>query len=495
MPLWKKTSSGQGDPPGPLGKYITMYNKAVKTLGTDNPEVLKNFFASQQYGQNNAQVQQNNNINKAPQPKESKVGNIAGDVGTLALSTLQNFGMNIPGDVIKAVAPKAAILDLIPSTSNQQYLKQRNQSLGQNIKDVADAANTLAAFEVGTPLVMKGVQQGVKYLKPVVESGIDAVGNKIANTYKINPWRFKPSENASYRMLGKEGYQDAINSGILRSKNVRAYPEPFFLKGEIPDGVYSNPKSVGFNPQTGMKIPSTGYGGPYMVEAKTELKGVGAWANDADPMIVTPVDKSIYQPGVKFYKQHWLKGYKEIPKPNNTNVQFKLNDLSTGNNIKQDINFYHFSHNNNLSLKDIDVLRTGESQFKKRYLKAGIENLPSGFYTHKTKYPTFMKPGSPYEIKMPSDIKIRDLTKDGYNMSDRISKKEIMEYQKMGIDVLYGKNMIGQDEYIIINKDKIKSFTKIDKPKSIFELKNEFPGINFKGMSDYEIDNFIKNNQ
>jgi hypothetical protein len=48
-----------------LGKYITMYNNAVKILGTDNPEVLKNFFASQQYGQNNTQVQQNNNINKA----------------------------------------------------------------------------------------------------------------------------------------------------------------------------------------------------------------------------------------------------------------------------------------------------------------------------------------------------------------------------------------------------------------------------------------------
>jgi hypothetical protein len=244
-----------------------------------------------------------------------------------------------------------------------------------------------------------------------------------------------------------------------------------------------------------------GYKGPYMIEV--ENIPMGASVKGRKPSINPPTriegyavsHRPINIDEAKFYKEHWLKGYKEVPKPNNTIVQFKLNDLSTGNNIKQDISFYHFSHNNNLSLKDIDVLRTGESQFKKRYLKAGIENLPSGFYTHKTKYPTFMKPGSPYEIKMPSDIKIHDLTKDGYNMSDRISKKEIMEYQKKGIDVLYGKNMIGQDEYIIINKDKIKSFTKIDKPKSIFELKNEFPGINFKGMSDYEIDNFIKNNQ
>lgn len=179
MALWKKTSSGQGDPPGPLGKYITMYNKAVKTLGTDNPEVLKNFFASQQYGQNNTQIQQNNNINKAPQQKESKVGNVAGDVGTLALSTLQNFGMNIPGDIIKTVAPKAAILDVLPQTTTNQYVKQRNQSLGQNIKDVADAANTVAAFEVGAPLVAKGVQAGFKYASPYVKPVVNSVKNRL----------------------------------------------------------------------------------------------------------------------------------------------------------------------------------------------------------------------------------------------------------------------------------------------------------------------------
>ena len=179
MALWKKNISGQGDPPGPLGKYITMYNKAVKTLGTDNPEVLKRFFASQQYGQNNTQVQQNNNINKAPQPKESKAGSIAGDVGTLALSTLQNFGMNILGDVLKTVAPKAAILDVLPQTTTNQYVKQRNQSLGQNIKDVADATNTVAAFEVGAPLVAKGVQAGVKYASPYAEPIIKSVKNRL----------------------------------------------------------------------------------------------------------------------------------------------------------------------------------------------------------------------------------------------------------------------------------------------------------------------------
>lgn len=179
MALWKKNISGQGDPPGPLGKYITMYNKAVKTLGTDNPEVLKNFFASQQYSQNNTQVQQNNNINKAPQPKESKAGNIAGDVGTLALSTLQNFGMNIPGDVIKTVAPKAAILDVLPQTTKSQYVKQRNQSLGQNIKDVADATNTVAAFEVGAPLATKASQTVFKYASPYVKPIVNSVKNRL----------------------------------------------------------------------------------------------------------------------------------------------------------------------------------------------------------------------------------------------------------------------------------------------------------------------------
>jgi hypothetical protein len=272
MVLWKKTSSGQGDPPGPLGKYITMYNKAVKTLGTDNPEVLKNFFASQQYGQNNTQVQQNNNINKAPQPKESKIGNVAGDVGTLALSTLQNFGMNIPGDVIKTVAPKAAILDVLPQTTTNQYVKQRNQSLGQNIKDVGDAANTVAAFEIGAPLVAKGVQAGVNQMNKIVigesvlNKVIDPVMKKIYKPIvKRNVGKVYDYVQSSQKPYWKD-FKNIPKDEILKSIEIKPYndnsrgyyrPKVEHLKNErlVKLGLGDEPAKIVINPYRSIDNP------------------------------------------------------------------------------------------------------------------------------------------------------------------------------------------------------------------------------------------------
>lgn len=239
MTLWKKNISGQGDPPGPLGKYITMYNKAVKTLGSDNPEVLKNFFASQQYGQNNAQVQQNNNINVKQPLRESKAGNIAGDVGTLALSTLQNFGMNIPGDVIKTVAPKAAILDVLPQTTTNQYVKQRNQTLGQNMVDVGDAANMVAAFEVGAPLVSKGIPIAFKELQKLPNKFVS--GQTLLNkvTDPIMKVVYKPIVKKAANQVtnyvknsNKEIYKDLKNitsEELINATKIKPYADNFSI--------------------------------------------------------------------------------------------------------------------------------------------------------------------------------------------------------------------------------------------------------------------------
>ena len=428
MALWKKT--GPGDPPGPLGKYITMYNNAVKTLGTDNPEVLKRFFETQQQVKPVATIQQNNNINKN-QPKESKLANVAGDVGTLALSTLQNFGMNIPGDLIKTVMPKAAVLDILPQTNQGQYLKQRGQTLGQNLVDVGDAANTVAAFEIGAPLVGKGIQAGVKYASPYIKSGIEGIKN----------FRFKPNENMMYRGIGEKGMKDAIESGYFKSPRPNFNTTYWTNSDNFDRAVRSG--NTGFKPTS---KTSEIYIAEYP-KNKGNFEIRYARFSPEKPLFEDfhkhegklPLSEG------RILKKHWLRGYKEVKIP------------------KEDISFYHFSKNNNLTLNDIDVLRTGESQMKKRYLKYGEENLPSGFYTHRTKYPRFMAPGNPYEIKMPHNIKIKDLVGDGMTMTDRITKKQIIDYQKKRIDVLKGKNMTGQDEFIIINKKKIKSFKPIER--------------------------------
>jgi len=180
-----------------------------------------------------------------------------------------------------------------------------------DIDPITDIALPLAgiAGTVGKQAIKQGAKKIGKYLTEETA---------LKNTYKINPLAFKANPEAYYRMLGEKGYDDALQSGVIKSKKPHAYPEPYFGKGRILDGDYSTPGSGGRNPQTGEKYVSKGYGGPYMVESKAKMKGVGSTANDKDLMIATPNESlDMLNPNYTFYKQNWLQGYKEIPKQEN----------------------------------------------------------------------------------------------------------------------------------------------------------------------------------
>jgi hypothetical protein len=101
---------------------------------------------------------------------------------------------------------------------------------------------------------------------------------------------WKPNPGAYYRMLGKEGLADAIESGVVRANPKRGmFDVPFFSKGEPWDKKYS---------------------GPYMAEytaddvifPKEELFDV------ATPRKSISIDN----PNLKFYKKDWLRGYKQV---------------------------------------------------------------------------------------------------------------------------------------------------------------------------------------
>jgi hypothetical protein len=118
----------------------------------------------------------------------------------------------------------------------------------------------------------------------------------LKNAYKLNPYAFKPNPEAYYRGIGKEGIDDLINSGIIRSKKQHAYPDPYFLQGRIPIQ-YTN--------------------GYFTELTNEEMKGVGAFSKG--DLIQTPLNTiTIDNPNLKLYKQNWLKGYKEVPKPTST---------------------------------------------------------------------------------------------------------------------------------------------------------------------------------
>ena len=135
------------------------------------------------------------------------------------------------------------------------------------------------------------------------------------NTYKINPWAHRTNPESFYRTLGQSGYEDAVNTGMLRARpggdgtlstsgmNLsRPSDVPYFAKGEIAnypgnDIVAETAKPLyrrgDINPVSGNEIRSRHWG-------YRNIDEEGLAAN-------LPVED------VKFLKKDWLQGYKEIP--------------------------------------------------------------------------------------------------------------------------------------------------------------------------------------
>ena len=165
----------------------------------------------------------------------------------------------------------------------------------ENAFNVAmDVAESLPVVGPATRTIGEGLSVTGRALG--TESGL------LSNAYKYNPWAFKSNPEAYYRGVGKEGMDDILNSGIIRSKKQHAYPEPYFSKGKIGDG----------------------YAKGYFAELNNEpMKGVGSF--ETGDLIQTPVSTvSINNPNLKLYQKDWLQGYKpiEVPKqpPSSGNV-------------------------------------------------------------------------------------------------------------------------------------------------------------------------------
>lgn len=178
-----------------------------------------------------------------------------------------------------------------------------------------------------------------------IEAGAQFIGkNIIPNIYKINPWRFKPDINAYYHrtpniknIINKEtnmlqGFGSS-EEGKLFSQSVQqripgkinlsksANSELYFSKGTPLDWGRYNPKSkIKGIDLSGKPIyySGQGYKGPYLVEAKNipmKAASQGRIKNYSPtiPEGYAVPGKPILASKVKFYKEDWLKGYKEVP--------------------------------------------------------------------------------------------------------------------------------------------------------------------------------------
>ena len=198
-------------------------------------------------------------------------------------------------------------------------------------------ANALAAGiegNYGEAALNSGMIMGLGYMGGGAYNTLSPVGGieknigeylttqtPLRNAYKYNPWAFKASEDMGYRMLGKEGFEDAIETGVLRAKPIPG--------GSLTEGI-SLARNTNRNPNTGKMQPFLDR--PYFADGIVDERYAGdymAAVNKAENNLVQiPTHKGIATPeagsipieNATFYKKDWLKGYKQIdvPKPLNT---------------------------------------------------------------------------------------------------------------------------------------------------------------------------------
>jgi hypothetical protein len=186
--------------------------------------------------------------------------------------------------------------------------KYQDPSQALGIKNPWGALAADAVFDpmnlIGAGVATKAAKAARAATKASMESGA------LSKAYKYNPYAFKPNPEAYYRMLGKEGYEDALQSGMIRPKQhndlMTLTPEGSFdftpKKGQLFNEVYFDKGNLAEH-----------YGGPYAVEYKTpiQLEEVSGYPKG---YYISNENIPINDQGIKFFKQDWLKGYKEVSK-------------------------------------------------------------------------------------------------------------------------------------------------------------------------------------
>jgi hypothetical protein len=206
-------------------------------------------------------------------------------------------------------------------------------------------------------------------------------------------------------------------------------------------GILSGEKMAGVTDVHAMALNPLNYTLPYDIAAAAPsiIKGVGNVARTTGKVLTeaTPLKNA--------YKINPLAN-KEVP----------LNTL------------YHGSENPNLQFNDIiltDVnpnVGSRPGQFKKRAISTGDPlELPGGFYTNDKSMPGFMGNNSyRYSMDIPANANVFEW-KSG--ISDNISVKKLQELKNKGYDIIKGKNILGETEYIPLNKDIISNWKKFEK--------------------------------
>ena len=177
-----------------------------------------------------------------------------------------------------------------------------------------------ATMEMGIPMALKVVEPVIKPIAQRIE--------KVANYF--NAPKFKTNPEAYYRVIGnEEGLNDAIASNTLRPNQNGIFKDrnAYYTKGTVNDK--SNPVIGG-----GVK-KGTAYEGKYIAEVLPG-KNYPQVAKELNPEWNFGLTRNgehipTSSENVRLYKKDWLKGYREVAKP-----QIKNNLNEVGNIFKTD---------------------------------------------------------------------------------------------------------------------------------------------------------------
>lgn len=293
------------------------------------------------------------------------------------------------------------------------------------------AANALTGvLDVAGAGVMSPLYQGAKSTASEFGKLLNTEDGLLSNTYKVNPFAFKPNPNAYYRGIGKAGMDDALNTGVLRSNktgtgltNNTTYDAVFFDKGKtrLADALGNG------NIAEVRDVP--------MKEFSPNHMGVAAFDENTGKFL----NEIPLGDNTRLLKKDWLKGYKEVNK--------EIIPEYTSNNISQ----------NSAAAEAL----VGKPFMSLNIPKEASQNLADKSFSKLLSNPSFVDQLKEWNLGVNSDINSNvDLNTASAIDLPNLSKEQILKLSEQPI--LFSDDLAKQYEnYESVVKDENGMFTKV----------------------------------
>jgi hypothetical protein len=266
----------------------------------------------------------------------------------------KTFSVQNLADESGAIGDKFRIFPNDPDSFIDEYINpgvmigNMASGIGRIPLNIQEGNYGQAAMSVATPLAV-GALAGIgaqstgqfanNLVNPFAGTGeFLTTQTPLKNVYKINPWAFKPNPEAYYRGIGKSGFDQAIETGVIGGRPNSTFGEDVYMSSMLDVAKqYSKDFKNPFNKNFGVKGVGNKTG--YIAEIpRTSLTNPNSptpyetWPGTFFHEFKNP--KAIPLDDVKLLKEDWLRGYKQInvpansvtPQPNTANT-WQLQEL------------------------------------------------------------------------------------------------------------------------------------------------------------------------